>query len=202
MALIGGLLLLMPFNNELSKETRDSEIAERLKPKIGWLEDKLSPILSKPLTRLLPKTDAEVSETPAELPFRVLNPKVRTDLEAEMLVKVNRERTKRELKTLKADPEIAVVARAHSVDMFARSYFSHYTPEGIDPFERIRTGGIHFFTAGENLALAQTLNIAHRGLMESPGHRANILNPAFGRLGIGIVDGGIYGLMITQNFRD
>lgn len=38
--------------------------------------------------------------------------------------------------------------------------------------------------------------------MESPGHRANILNPEFGRLGIGILDGGIYGLMITQNFRN
>ncbi len=39
-------------------------------------------------------------------------------------------------------------------------------------------------------------------LMNSPGHRANILYPEFGRVGIGIMDGGIRGLMVTQNFRN
>lgn len=203
MALVGGLLLLIPFNNVLSKATKNSRIAEALKPKIGWLETKLSPILSEPLSHLMPKTNAEVdSNTSVELPFRVLNPKHRPDLEAEMLTLVNKERTQRGLKQLKPDPEIAAVARAHSIDMFARSYFSHYTPEGVDPFGRMQKANITFFAAGENLALSQTLAIAHKGLMESPGHRANILNPAFGRLGIGIVDGGIYGLMVTQNFRN
>jgi uncharacterized protein YkwD len=38
--------------------------------------------------------------------------------------------------------------------------------------------------------------------MNSPGHRANILNPQFGRVGIGIMDGGIHGLMVSQEFRD
>jgi uncharacterized protein YkwD len=61
---------------------------------------------------------------------------------------------------------------------------------------------IKFKSAGENLALAQTLQIAHTNLMNSPGHRANIMNPAFGRVGIGIQDGGFYGLMISQEFRD
>lgn len=51
-------------------------------------------------------------------------------------------------------------------------------------------------------ALAPTLSQAHTGLMNSPGHRANILNNGFGRVGIGILDAGIYGLMITQNFRN
>ncbi|MDQ3129497.1 MAG: colicin V production protein, partial [Acidobacteriota bacterium] len=44
--------------------------------------------------------------------------------------------------------------------------------------------------------------IAHTGLMNSPGHRANILQPNFGRVGIGVLDGGRRGLMITQNFRN
>ena len=52
------------------------------------------------------------------------------------------------------------------------------------------------------LALARTLDMAHTGLMNSPGHRANILNPAFGRVGIGILDGGRHGLMVTQTFRN
>jgi uncharacterized protein YkwD len=86
--------------------------------------------------------------------------------------------------------------------MFARGYFSHHTPDGKDPFDRMREGEVRFRTAGENLALAPTLQIAHNGLMDSPGHRANILRPQFGRLGIGILDGGRYGLMVTQKFRN
>jgi uncharacterized protein YkwD len=86
--------------------------------------------------------------------------------------------------------------------MFARGYFSHVTPEGRSPFDRMEAAGVSFRTAGENLALAPTLRIAHTGLMNSPGHRANILRPAFGRLGIGVMDGGPRGLMVTQNFRN
>ena len=85
------------------------------------------------------------------------------------------------------------------MDMFARGYFAHDTPEGRDPFDRIRAGGVRFLTAGENLALARSVQIAHTGLMNSPGHRANILRPEFGRVGIGIMDGGMRGLMVTQN---
>jgi uncharacterized protein YkwD len=119
-----------------------------------------------------------------------------------MLALVNMERKKHGLKSLTGDPEMTTVARKHSKDMFGRGYFSHTSPEGFTPFDRMARDGVTFLTAGENLALAQTLTIAHNGLMKSPGHRANILNPAFGRLGIGILDGGIYGFMVTQNFRN
>ena len=51
-------------------------------------------------------------------------------------------------------------------------------------------------------ALAPTVVIAHEGLMNSPGHRANILNPRFRRVGIGVADGGMHGKMFTQNFAD
>ena len=71
-----------------------------------------------------------------------------------------------------------------------------------DPFDRIRESNVQFKTAGENLALAPTLSIAHNGLMNSPGHRANILRPQFGRVGIGVLDSRRHGLMITQNFRN
>ena len=86
--------------------------------------------------------------------------------------------------------------------MFQQGYFSHVSPGGKGPFDRMRNDGVQFTNAGENIALAPTLDIAHSGLMHSPGHRANILRPEFGRLGIGIVDGGKYGLMISQEFRN
>jgi uncharacterized protein YkwD len=119
-----------------------------------------------------------------------------------MLELVNKERTKRGLQPVKADAEMTTVARAHSKDMFARGYFSHYTPEGKDPFDRMKAANVKFIAAGENLALGQTLAICHQGLMNSPGHKANILRPNYGRLGIGILDGGIHGLMISQEFRN
>ncbi len=77
--------------------------------------------------------------------------------------------------------------------IFGNTTFRHY---------RIREANIRFSTAGENLALAPSMQIAHSGLMKSPGHRANILRPEFGRVGIGIMDGGIHGLMVTQDFRN
>jgi uncharacterized protein YkwD len=119
-----------------------------------------------------------------------------------MLEMVNAERAKKRLKPLAADPQLAEVARAHSRDMFARGYFSHVTPEGKDPFDRMRADDVRFLAAGENLALAPTLPGAYQLLMNSPGHRANMLRPQFGRLGIGVLDGGARGLMITQDFRN
>lgn len=200
---VAALLLSIPFSNDVSSKTRDSVLAGRMADKIEWLNDKFSPVFDEAVNKTMnkltvdPKTEKSVS-----LPFKVDDPKIREDLEAKMLELVNEERAKEGLKPLKADPEMLVVARAHSKDMFARGYFSHITPEGKSPFDRMRREHVRFLTAGENLALGQTLQICHRGLMNSPGHRANILQPSFGRVGIGILDGGFYGLMITQNFRN
>ena len=122
--------------------------------------------------------------------------------EEAMLVLVNEERTKRGLGKLTMNEKARGVARGHSMDMFARGYFSHINPEGMNPFDRMEKGGVKFGIAGENLALAPTLALAHQGLMNSPGHRANILKPGYKTVGIGIVDGGPYGLMVTQDFTD
>lgn len=201
-ALLSTIFVLMPLTR-VTEKINESKFASGLVNRVSWLEIKLAPIFSEVLNRMPGKaTVTDESQGTVELRYRVKNPKNRPDIAAEMLILVNQERTKRGLKALKADPEIAVVALKHSADMFARGYFSHYTPEGLNPFDRMREGGVRFLTAGENLALSQTLQMAHTGLMNSPGHRANILNPTFGRLGIAVLDGGIYGLMITQNFRN
>lgn len=119
-----------------------------------------------------------------------------------MLALVNQERTSRGLVALEMDPELRLLARAHAADMFKRGYFAHDTPEGKDPFDRMREANIVFGLAGEKLALAPTLDMAHNGLMNSPGHRANILNGGFRKVGIGVLDGGIYGKMFVQEFTD
>ncbi len=119
-----------------------------------------------------------------------------------MLKLLNQERTSRGLQEVKFDEKLREVARAHSKDMFERGYFSHFNPDKESPFDRMDKMGVQYLTAGENLAYAPTTEIAHRGLMNSPGHKANILKDSFGKVGIGVIDGGLYGKMFSQEFTD
>ena len=203
-AFVSALLFSMPFSDGFQENLRESQMANHLSDYTDELETMLTPIfgeaVKQTLNRRIP-AEPESNEI-VSLPFKVENPRPRPELETEMLQLVNRERDAKGLAPLERDPELTEVARKHSADMFARGYFSHYTPERKSPFDRIRESNVSFRTAGENLALAPTLQIAHTGLMNSPGHRANILRPQFGRVGIGVLDGGRRGLMVTQNFRN
>ena len=122
--------------------------------------------------------------------------------ESRMLALANAERVKAGAPALVVDDKIVVVARAYSRDMFERRYFSHYSPEGEDAAGRMDKGGVSFTVAGENLAYAPDVETAHRGLMESEGHKRNILDPQFRRIGIGIIATDSFGIMITQNFAN
>lgn len=201
--IISALLLALPLKDSITDETRKSRFAGKLAMQAEWVNRKLAPVFDQAVRQTMnsltvnPKSSEKVP-----LSFTYNKAKVSPALEAQMLEMVNRERIKEGLNPVHADPEMTGVARAHSQDMFVRGYFAHVNPDGKNPFDRMRAADVKFRTAGENLALAQTLEIAHTNLMNSPGHRANILNPAFGRLGIGIMDGGFYGLMISQEFRD
>ena len=113
---------------------------------------------------------------------------------------VNEERAKIGLTTLIWDDRLVPVARAHSQEMFRHKYFSHESPVAGSPFDRLKAAGITYTRAGENLAYAQSVAIAHRALMDSPGHRENILRPEFTRIGIGVISAGAYGRMVTQLF--
>lgn len=201
--ILSALLFSFPFSQKVTDAAKESTMASNFALQAEWLSDKLSPVFDKAVDKGINKLTVEPkSNEIVELPFKTNHFKERPDLEAKMLQLVNNERRKIGLDTLKADTALQKVALAHSADMFKRGYFAHYTPEGKDPFDRMRDAHIRFYLAGENLALAQTLSIAHQGLMNSPGHRANILRQGFGRVGIGILDGGFYGLMISQEFRN
>ncbi|HWJ02357.1 MAG TPA: CvpA family protein [Verrucomicrobiae bacterium] len=201
--IIAALFLIVPMWQGVSEAAQRSKIANRLAMNVEWVDDKLSPVFDEAVNRSINRMTVHPdSKETVKLNFKVADPDPRADLEARMLELVNRERAKRGLKPLKADPELTAVARAHSKDMFAKGYFSHVNLEGQSPSDRIKAAHVRFLTAGENLAYAHTLTIAHTGLMNSPGHRANILHKDYGRVGIGIMDGGIYGLMVTQNFRN
>jgi uncharacterized protein YkwD len=120
--------------------------------------------------------------------------------EERMLLLLNGERTSRGLRPLAMDNRLRDVARAHSAEMLRLGYFSHDSPVSGSPADRLRRAGLTLLFAGENLAYAPTVDVAHQGLMASPGHRANILEPGYSRVGIGVQNAGLYGSMFTQEF--
>lgn len=122
--------------------------------------------------------------------------------EQRMMELVNVERAKRGLTVLRVEENLVSIARKHSRDMFERKYFSHYSPEGKDVGFRAREGGIEFTLVGENLAYAPDVEMAHTGLMNSEGHRKNILDTAWTRIGVGVIDGDVYGKMFTQVYAN
>ncbi|HEV8429601.1 MAG TPA: CvpA family protein [Pyrinomonadaceae bacterium] len=202
-AILSALLLAIPLSEGLSERTRDSALVNRLAVYAEQLEGQLRPVFGEAIARTLNLlTIRPDSNERVTLPFKVEKTRPRPDLEKQMLDLVNKERQAAGLAPLQPDPELTEVARKHSADMFARGYFAHDTPEGLSPFDRMREANVRFITAGENLALAPTIPVAHTGLMNSPGHRANILRREFGRVGIGVMDGGMRGLMVSQEFRN
>jgi uncharacterized protein YkwD/uncharacterized membrane protein required for colicin V production len=129
-----------------------------------------------------------------------LQPTVDAEAEKQLFDLVNGERARRGLAALSLDPRLVPVARAHAAEMFRLRYFGHLSPVTGTPFDRLAKAGIVYQRAGENLAYAPSVTVAHQGLMDSEGHRENILRPEFTELGIGVMSAGIYGRMFVQLF--
>ncbi|MET8979604.1 CAP domain-containing protein [Streptomyces sp. NPDC004539] len=121
--------------------------------------------------------------------------------EAEVLELTNRERAKARLRPLAPDGPLARAARAYCVDMAARAFYSHTSPEGTQPWDRAAAAGSAKRSIGENIACGQRSPAeVVEGWMNSPGHRANILKADFTHLGVGFAGGGPSGTYWTQLF--
>lgn len=210
LAIILTLLVVLPVETSLRPSINQSYLGSRMVKAIQTYEQLALKRFDQEITNTLtfltntPLRLNQIQE-PGEfkkLPFNGIDGKVDSEAEDQMLALVNKERAKLGLKPLAADPALQVVARAHARDMFMRGYFAHDNPDGEDPFDRMAKAGVTYITAGENLALAPTTDLAHLGLMNSPKHRDNILFEEFGRLGVGVIDGGLYGKMFVQEFRN
>ncbi len=140
-----------------------------------------------------------------DLGFTVSMNKLYQDIESEdqMLKLLNKERSSRGLKVLAADENLQAVARNYAREMFIHGFFSHTSKvDGSTAAERASREDIIYQVIGENLAFAPDVYLAHQGLMNSEGHRANILSTDYARIGIGVVDAGIYGKMFVQVFTN
>ena len=139
---------------------------------------------------------------------------VDAQMEAEFLTRVNGERTSRGLKPLRYRPELLDAARFQSLDMAYNGFFGHSGPDGRHPVDRVaafdRSALVEY--SAENVAMVEVVrgrwNLErgaveklHGNLMDSPGHRANILNPDVTDVAMGVVrtDKGVW---ITQVFLE
>jgi uncharacterized protein YkwD len=116
-----------------------------------------------------------------------------TDYENAIAALINNVREQNGLNALAADDSLTEVARQRSQDLINRNYFSHYTPEGTNVFDLMRSMGISFRYAGENLAQSSPASIGSpeaflNAWLNSPSHKANILRPQYTKIGVGMVE--------------
>lgn len=211
-ALIRGLIFIalflvlvatFPVNPGLKKVVLESKLGSLILKSAYGLEAPLKNVFggisndSLTFLTIKPKTNEKVN-----LGFQTNEIKPDEQSEKEMFNLVNKERQERGVKTLLFDEKLQKIGRDYSKDMFQRGYFSHFSPEGLTVADRALKAGIDFLVIGENLAYAPSLESAHKGLMDSKSHRENILSTDYTKIGIGIIDGGIYGKMFTQVFSN
>lgn len=113
--------------------------------------------------------------------------------EQEVVRLVNAQRAQNGLKPLAENWELSRVARYKSADMASRRYFSHESPTYGSPYQMMRSFGISFRSAGENIAYGQRTPAAVvNAWMNSSGHRANILSSSYTQIGVGYHEAGTY----------
>ncbi len=126
------------------------------------------------------------------------------DMERVAFEGVNEQRLQHGLAALVWDDRLAAIARAHSADMAARHYFNHVSPDGKHPADRVRDAGLQYRSVAENIAenrgMKDPARAAVRGWMESPGHRANILDGALAMTGMGVAVDPEGNIFYTQLF--
>jgi len=136
------------------------------------------------------------------LPYRVPSAQAQAQLEERVLNLLNQERVELGLTPLVPHAGLRSAARAHGLEMFTHGFLSHRSRDGRTLVERVTNQQIQVRIVAENIAYAQDVQTAHTALMDSDGHRKNILSPLFRLVGIAVIDGGAYGLIVVQDFAD
>lgn len=120
--------------------------------------------------------------------------------EQEVFNLINQQRANNGLASLKIDDEVQRVAKIKAQDMVANNYFSHTSPTYGSPFDMLKSFKISYKSAGENIAGNSSNQAAVTAWMNSPGHKANILNSSYNYTGIGVVSSPTYGKVYVQMF--
>jgi uncharacterized protein YkwD len=124
-----------------------------------------------------------------------------SSLQSEMLAYINAERAKDNLSPFVLDEKLCQGAYLNSKDMAVNNYFSHNSPTYGSPFDMMKDLGIAYRLLAKTLPRTPVSKVAHQAFMNSSGHRANILNSGFKKLGLGFYQSGSY-LYVTQWFTN
>ena len=118
------------------------------------------------------------------------NPQNLVQVRSATLCLINAQRARSGAQPLAPNALLQRAAELHSLDMAKRKFFEHATPDGVEPAERIMRQGYPPILVGENLAWGETGKSTPAEIvslwMKSPGHRANILQPGYREIGIGM----------------
>ena len=179
------------------KEQPEQEPAEQEQPKQEQPEQEQPKQEAPAEPEPAPEVEAPAPEQPnVQEPAQEQTEEVSSDVSAfekEVVELTNVEREKQGLAPLKLDTELSAVAKDKSLDMQNNGYFSHTSPTYGSPFDMMKSYGIDYRTAGENIAMGQTSpEQVVNGWMNSEGHRENIMNPNFTHIGVGHAEGGNY----------
>lgn len=195
------LVLALPVQGTVKQDVQESVFGNALLTIANKYAPGLATMLSisgEQVAALLLPSTADHIVFPTRFSQAVIT--VNEEGEQQLLNSVNAARIANGVEMLRPNSTLQVIARAYSEQMVREAFFAHVDAQGNDVSDRLEAAGITYQVAGENLALAPDIPTIHEGLMQSPGHRRNILDPQFTEVGIGIVDTGGYGKMATQIF--
>jgi uncharacterized protein YkwD len=197
------LIIATPIRPQIKSDVTKSEIGSYLLSKTTIVEKNINQVFGGVINDSLTYFTIN-PETTESIDIEVFEYNLKIDelAESEMLSNVNEERKKNGIPELIFNSNLLPVARSHAKDMWERKYFAHVSPDNKDVGDRLTDAKVSYKIAGENLALAPTTLTAHNGLMNSKGHRENMLDIRFGKVAIGVIDNGIYGKMYVQVFTD
>lgn len=198
------IALILPISPVIKVAISDSFFGSRIVEKTVYFEAKLKEIFGGVATESLSYLTVDNGEEEKKIVLPVTKNKLSVDEESEkqMLSLVNSERERIGIRRLSENTSLTSVARAYATEMWEKHYFSHTSLDGYTVADRLKRIGFRFSVVGENLALAPTVVTAHTGLINSEGHKRNILDTSFSKVGIGVIDNGIYGKMFVQVFTD
>ena len=182
---------------ETQKESTNKKVEKEVKAPQAPAKEKTTPVTNNNKTKAPSNSNNQQVEAPVKTPSKNVSQSV-SEFEKQVVDLTNAERAKAGLKPLEMHSPLMNVAHAKSADMAENNYFSHTSPTFGSPFDQIKSAGISYRSAGENIAQGQrTPQQVVQAWMESPGHRQNIMNANFTHIGVGFVEDGYYW---TQQF--
>ena len=200
------LVISLPLRGNIKIDVLSSKIGPILVNFSQKIESNLKPVFNEAIIETLSfLTIKQDSEERVNLQFKLAKKDLKIDpvSETAMFDLINNERQSRRIRSLIFSEQLTEAAQEYGEEMFINGFFSHHSEvDDFSPAQRLDRKKIDYSITGENLAYAPDVQIAHQGLMNSQGHRKNILSPEYGKVGIGIIDGGIFGKIFVQEFTN